>query len=76
MQERSSNVLAMSVTSAWPAISIAWSHRPCSSTKRSEATIAAPDPSEVGEHWSLVSGSWIIFAALMSSIEYSSWNCA
>ena len=34
------------------------------------------EPSEVGEHWSFVSGSWITFAALMSSSEYSSWNCA
>ena len=33
----------------------------------SEATIAAPDPSEVGEHCSLVSGSEIIRAARMSS---------
>ena len=76
MQRSSSNVLVMSVTIAWPAISIAWSHRSCSSTKRSDATTAAAEPSEVGEHWSFVSGSWITFAALMSSIEYSSWNCA
>ena len=66
----------MSVTIAWPAISTAWSHRSCSSTNRSEATIAAAEPSDVGEHCSFVSGSWITFAALISSSEYSSWNCA
>jgi hypothetical protein len=60
------------VTIAWPAISIACPHSSCSSTKRSLATIAAAAPSEVGEHCSFVSGSWITFAALMSSIEYSS----
>ena len=77
MQSASSaKVELRSVTIDWPAISIAWSQRSCSSTKRSEATIAQAEPSEVGEHCSLVSGSWIIFAALMSSIEYSSWNWA
>ena len=64
------------MTIAWPTISTACSERSCSSTKRSEATSAAPEPSEVGEHCSLVSGSWIIFEALTSSIEYSSWNWA
>ena len=64
------------MTIAWPAISTAWSQRSCSSTKRSEATIAAAAPSEVGEHCSFVSGSWIIRASLISSSEYSSWNCA
>ena len=39
-------------------------------------TIAHALPSEVGEHCSLVSGEWIIFAALMSSRLYSSWNWA
>ena len=73
---RSSKVEGMSVTIAWPTISTAWSPRPCSSTKRSLATIARAEPSEVGEHCSLVSGSWIIFASMMSSSEYSSWNCA
>ena len=58
----SANVLDRSVTIDWPAISIARSHRSCSSTKRSDATIAAALPSEVGEHCSLVSGSWIIRA--------------
>jgi hypothetical protein len=46
------------------------------STKRSDATIAAAEPSEVGEHWSFVSGSWIIRAPLISSRVYSSWNWA
>ena len=40
------------------------------------ARIAAPDPSEVGEHCSLVTGSEIIGAFMMSSREYSVWNCA
>src|SRR6201996_7412603 len=38
--------------------------------------MAQAAPSEVGEHCSLVSGLWIIFAALMSASEYSSWNWA
>ena len=67
MQESSSKVELRSVIIAWPTISIAWSQRSCSSTKRSLATIAAAEPSEVGEHCSLVSGSWIIFAASISS---------
>ncbi len=36
---------------------------------------AAPAPSDVGQHWSLVSGSKTIGEFLMSSREYSSWNC-
>ncbi len=40
---------------------------PCLSTNASLTTIAAPDPSEVGEHCSLVSGSEIIREARMSS---------
>ena len=72
----SANVDGMSVISAWPAISIAWSQRSWSSTNFSETTTAAADPSEVGEHCSLVSGSWIIRAALISSSVYSVWNCA
>ena len=68
MQSASSaKVELRSVTIDWPAISIAWSPRPCSSTYRSEATIAQAEPSEVGEHCSLVSGSWIIGAASISS---------
>ena len=76
MHEPSSKVDERSVTIAWPAISTARSHRSCSSTNRSDATTAAAEPSDVGEHWSLVNGSWIIRADLISSIEYSSWNCA
>ena len=71
-----SKVLAKSVVIACPTISTACPARPCLSTNSSLATIAAPDPSEVGEHCSLVSGSEIIFAARMSSRVYSSWNCA
>ena len=44
------------------------SHRSCSSTKRSEATIAQPAPSEVGEHWSFVSG------AKISRDSWISWS--
>ena len=72
----SSKVSGVSVTIDCATISTARSPRPCSSTKRSLATTAAPEPSEVGEHWSLVSGSWITCAFLMSSSEYSSWNWA
>ena len=71
-----SKVLSKSVVIACPTISTAWPARPCLSTNASLATIAAPEPSDVGEHCSLVSGSEIIFAARMSSSVYSSWNCA
>jgi len=36
---------------------------------------AAAAPSEVGQHCSLVSGSYTIGAFMMSSSVYSSWNC-
>ena len=72
----SSNVEERSVTIDCPTISIASSHSPCSSTNRSDATIAAPAPSEVGEHCSFVNGSWIIGASAISCSEYSVWNCA
>ncbi len=62
-----SKVDAKSVVMAWPTISTAWPASPWLSTKLSEARIAAPDPSEVGEHCSLVSGSEIIRDARMSS---------
>jgi hypothetical protein len=52
----SSNVERMSVTIDWPTISTAWSQSSCSSTNFSEARIAQADPSDVGEHWSFVSG--------------------
>ena len=71
-----SNVEAKSVVIAWPTISTAWAARPWESTNPSEASTTAPEPSEVGEHCSLVSGSEIIFAAMMSSRLYSSWNWA
>ena len=70
------NVDGRSVTTAWPAISTAPPHRACRSTKRSEATIAHAAPSEVGEHCSFVSGSWIMRESLISSSVYSVWNCA
>ncbi|WP_241684146.1 hypothetical protein [Actinomadura sp. J1-007] len=76
MDEWSSKLSGVSVAMWCPAISTAWSPRPCSSTKRSLTTSAAAAPSEVGEHWSLVSGSKIIVAFRTSSREYSSWNCA
>jgi hypothetical protein len=44
-------------------------------TKSSDVRIAAPAPSDVGQHWSFVSGSKTIAAFLMSSSEYSCWNC-
>ncbi len=52
----SAKVLSRSVTMACPTISTAWSPSPCFSTKASLAMIAAPEPSEVGEHCSLVTG--------------------
>ena len=76
MSLRPSNVAGVSVTIAMPTISTAESRRPCSSTKRSLTTRAAAAPSDVGEHCSLVSGSWIMRDASTSSREYSSRNCA
>lgn len=66
----------MSVVMAWAAISTALSPRSWSSTNRSDTTTAAAAPSEVGEHWSLVSGAWMVFAARISSTVYGSWNWA
>ena len=40
-----------------PRISTALSWSPCFFTNASLARMAAPAPSEVGQHWSLVSGS-------------------
>ena len=57
MQLFSSKVLGKSVVIAMPAISTACSSRPCFFTKSSLARIAAPAPSDVGQHCSLVSGS-------------------
>lgn len=63
---------------ACPTISTARAPRSCSSTKRSLASTAAPEPSEVGEHCNLVSpsGSYTILAAVISSSVYTFWNCA
>ncbi len=72
-----SKVDAKSVVIACPTISTACPARSWLSTKLSRlASTTAPEPSEVGEHCSLVSGSEIIFAARMSSSVYYSWNCA
>jgi hypothetical protein len=45
-----------SVVSAWPMIftGFAW---PCFAAYSAEQRIAAPAPSDVGQHWSSVSGS-------------------
>ena len=67
--------LGKSVDMAMPRISTAFLPTPCFLMKSSLATIAAPEPSEVGHHCSLVSGSKIIGAFRMSSRLYSSWNC-
>jgi hypothetical protein len=52
-----SKVEAKSVVIACPTISTARAARSWRSTNASLARIAAPEPSEVGEHCSLVSGS-------------------
>ena len=70
----SSKVLLKSDAIAMPRISTALACSPCLRTKSSLARIAAPAPSEVGQHCSLVSGSQTIGAALICSSEYSSWN--
>ena len=61
---------------ACPTISTAWPARSCDSTNSSEASTAAAEPSEVGEHCNLVRGSEIILAPRMSSRLYSCWNWA
>ena len=71
-----SKVEGKSVATACPAISTARSQRSCSSTNRSEAMIAQPAPSEVGEHCSLVKGAKISLASLISCSVYSVWNWA
>src|SRR5207245_8985772 len=70
-----SKVSPVSVTIVWARISIALSWRLCFLTKSSLASTAAPGPSDVGQHWSLVSGSWTIGAASMSSMGSASWTC-
>ncbi len=59
---------------AMPAISTAWASRPWRFTTSSEQRIAAPEPSEVGQHWSLVSGPKICGDSRIWSSVYSSWN--
>ncbi len=76
MHEPEANDSSVSVVIACATISTALSCRPCRTTNRSETTTAAAAPSDVGEHCSFVSGSWIGFAARISSTVYTSWNCA
>ncbi len=76
MQEPEAKEASVSVVIDWPTISTALSCSPCRTTNRSDTTSAAAAPSEVGEHWSFVSGAWISLAARISSTEYTSWNCA
>ncbi len=71
----SSKELGKSVVMAMPRISTALPASPCRRTKSSLATMAAPAPSEVGQHWSLVSGPYTTGAPRISSSVYSSWNC-
>ena len=52
-----------------------WSSKPFALTKSSDTTIAAAEPSEVGQHCNLVSGSWTDLELSISSKVYSSWNC-
>src|SRR6476661_4628899 len=70
-----SNVDGRSVVIAMPTISTARSRSPYLSTTSSEHSTAAPEPSDVGQHCSLVNGSKTIGAALISSSVYDSWNC-
>ncbi len=70
-----SNVSGVSVTIVCPMISTALSSSECRRTNSSLASTTAPEPSEVGQHWSFVSGSCTIGAARISSRVYSSWNC-
>lgn len=76
MQEPEANDSPVSVVMAWATISTARSPSPWLSTNRSDTTTAAAAPSEVGEHWSLVSGRWMVRAARISSTVYASWNWA
>ena len=54
---------------------VTWSSRPFALTKSSDTIIAAAEPSEVGQHCNLVSGSWTDLELSISSKVYSSWNC-
>lgn len=67
---------SVSVVMTWATISTARSAGPCRSTNRSDTTTAAAAPSEVGEHWSFVSGRCTTGAARISSTVYTSWNWA
>lgn len=50
-----------SVARVWPAIRIAWERRwGFAWRKEPETMIAAAAPSDVGQHWSLVRGGWIM----------------
>lgn len=61
--------------SDWPAMRIAWFLRwGLASRKACETRTAAAPPSEVGQHWSFVSGSWISVDFMIWSKVYSSWN--
>ena len=67
MSEPESKLDGKSVFIDMPMISTAWSSRPCERTNSSLARIAAAEPSEVGQHCSLVSGSCTIGDARISS---------
>jgi len=58
-----------------PAISTAWPSRPCLRTKSSDATMQHAAPSDVGEHCSLVSGSYTMGDLSTSSSVAGSRNC-
>lgn len=64
-----------SVARHCPAIRTAWSLR-CgrASRKAWETRIAEAAPSEVGQHWSIVRGSWIMRDLEICSRVYWSWN--
>jgi hypothetical protein len=69
-----SKVELKSVVISIPIISTARSRRPCFVAKASETKTAAADPSEVGQHWSLVKGPYTGGEARICSSVYSSRN--
>eukprot|EP01137_Pigoraptor_chileana_P036256 Opistho-2@31508 len=75
MQLPSANAPGVSVVISMARISTARSSRRCLRTKSSLHTIAAPAPSDVGQHCSMVSGANTSLDFSICSRVYSSRNC-
>lgn len=67
-------VLEESVVKEYPAISTAWSCKLCLNINSSDTIIAAPAPSDVGQHYNLVKGPWTAGDLEIYSMVYLSLN--